>query len=402
MHSIQANEMNQEGEDGVTLTLSADSIPDITKQLGHLGFTKSQIKDAIKFLSEDSTLTWNLLSTQSPLQACIEYLILHVPECDLPKQFLPSNNSSNPFITSAHSGEDDLKRRWIEDKAVKEAGWPLQAVKECTVAPEVLRNWDLLMVKLGRKLAVLEDGDLDPDNDHPPYSIESDEYEALGAHLAEPGHLVVPLFSAPIEIHILFSDSKRFPRPGYLPIYITSTTAPPYVRLHLLSRLLLGMQSSPHLEVGEGFCMAVMRIVEEAWAEIEDNGPPDIALVLKNIIRRPPRPTPTFDASTSNPTLAPNISKTRGNHRPQTKTDTQIKQEFEALLQNKKVRSNLDRHLYFVESLTTSSKQYQQILEKRQKLPAFQAREDFLKKLENNRVVVVVGETGMSSIQYVR
>lgn len=38
--------------------------------------------------------------------------------------------------------------------------------------------------------------------------------------------------------------------------------------------------------------------------------------------------------------------------------------------------------------------QYKQILEKRQKLPAFEARQDFLEKLENNRVVIVVGETG--------
>ncbi|KAF9486472.1 P-loop containing nucleoside triphosphate hydrolase protein [Pholiota conissans] len=368
----EASEANPDGQDGIALTLAPESIPNVTQQLGHLGFTKPQIQDAIKFLSEDSTLTWNLLSTQTPLQACIEYLILHVPECDLPKQFLPVNNSSNPFITSAHSGEDDLKRRWIEDKAVKEAGWPLQAVKECTAKPEVLRCWDLLLVILGRKLIGLSGVDFDANGDDPPYSIQSVEYEALGAHLAEPGHLVVPLFSAPIEIHVLFSESKRFPRPGYYPVYITSTTAPAYVRLHLLSRLLLGMQASPHLEAGEGFCMAVMRIVEEAWAEIEDNGPPDIASVMKNIIPRPPKQVLTVDDTLMN--IASNDpSKPKGSRRLNTKTDDQIKQEFEALQQTKK---------------------YQQILEKRQKLPAFQAREDFLEKLEKNRVVVVVGETG--------
>lgn len=34
------------------------------------------------------------------------------------------------------------------------------------------------------------------------------------------------------------------------------------------------------------------------------------------------------------------------------------------------------------------------MFEKRSKLPAFSSKDDFLDKLERNRVVVVVGETG--------
>ena len=46
----------------------------------------------------------------TPLEACIEYLILHIPEHDLPQRFLPGNNSSN----SAQAEEYDLTGRWIE------------------------------------------------------------------------------------------------------------------------------------------------------------------------------------------------------------------------------------------------------------------------------------------------
>ena len=38
------------------------------------------------------------------------------------------------------------------------------------------------------------------------------------------------------------------------------------------------------------------------------------------------------------------------------------------------------------------------MLKERNRLPAFKAKQDFLDKLEKNRAVVVVGETGLSFI----
>ncbi len=97
------------------------------------------------------------------------------------------------------------------------------------------------------------------------------------------------------------------------------------------------MESKPDLEFGEGFCMTVMRLVEEAWAEIEDNGPPDIVSVLKNIISQSTR----HIAQEANPSIdtGSRISRTKtGNqHKTNSKTDLQIKQAFEAVQQNIKV-----------------------------------------------------------------
>ncbi|PPQ77039.1 hypothetical protein CVT25_014856 [Psilocybe cyanescens] len=363
-------ELSPDTSDALPLTLAPEIIPDISQQLGLLDFKKSQIQDATKFLSVESPLTFNLLGSLSPLEAAIEYLILHLPECDLPQRFLPSNNSSNPFITSTHSGQDDLKRRWIEEKAVKEAGWPLNAVNECTKAnPELVFKWDSLMVALGQKLIGSHIEITEP-SQCTPYTIEVEEYEALGAHLEEEGHLVLPLFSAPIKIHILFSEVDRYPRPGYIPIYITSTTAAAYIRLHLLSRFLKAMETKSELEFGEGFCMTVMRIVEEAWADIEDNGPPDISMVLKDLIPPPRRFIPSNDENFNSSVVKDQRPvRPRRNH---VQDDLQIKHAFETLVQSDK---------------------YKAMMEKRKKLPAFEAREDFLNKLEHNRVVVVVGET---------
>lgn len=279
------------------------------------------------------------MESLSPLEASIAYLVLHLPECDLPERFLPSNNSSNPFITSAHSGQDDLKKRWIEEKAVKEAGWPLQAVKECTAAkPDIIEHYDSLMVSLGRKLIGGSIEDLYEASDLPAYPIEVDEYEALGAHIEDDGHLVLPLFSAPIKIHILFSSIGSYPRPNYIPIYITSTTTAAYVRLHLLSKFLERMNAEPELESGEGFCMAVMRIIEDEWATIEDNGLPDISAVMKHLIPLPQRFVPVDESN--NASRAPSQSRSKGHRQPRTAKagdDTRIRQEFETLTQTDKV-----------------------------------------------------------------
>jgi len=330
--------MYPEAKDTQLPTLSPDIIPNLTQKLGHLGFNKNQIRDAIAFLSAESTLTSNLLSSLPPLEACIEYLVLHLPECDLPQRFLPTNNSSNPFITSAHSGHDDLKKRWIEEKAAKEAGWPMQAVQQCTANLRFLQSWDLLIVALGQMLIGRPIDDLIINDAVSPYQIEVGEYEALGAQVQEPGHLVLPLFSAPIAVHILFSDTGHYPRPGYLPIFITSTTIPAYVRLHLLSRFLLEMESKPDLDDGEGFCMTLMRILEEEWATIEDNGPPDMSTVLKDLIPPPQRFIPVAEGKGDDgPPNSHKPHRKEWTGRRQVANDAEVRHNFETVLRNDKV-----------------------------------------------------------------
>ncbi|KAF9469778.1 P-loop containing nucleoside triphosphate hydrolase protein [Collybia nuda] len=346
------------------------------QQLGHLGFTPAQSRQALTFLTRPSSFASSLLENLNTLEACIEFLVLSIPECDLPQRFLPSINSSNPFITSAHSGADDIKTRWIEDKAVKEAGWPAHAVRSLISNPRLLERWDLLIAALGNKLIgdqLSGASQFPADGAHEHFHIDIDEVGALGARFVDATELVMPLFSASIQIHILVSKNEGYPRYGYAPMYITSTTAPAYIRLHLLSKILVAIKSAEFIEPGEGFCMAVMRVLEGEWAKIEDNGPPDMSSVLRHLIPAPakaplaPAP-PTLDA----PTMGPSTNRKRREKVP-LRTNDQIKRDFEKLCLSEK---------------------YAKIFSERQKLPAFTAKEDFLKNLEAHKVVVVVGETG--------
>lgn len=341
--------------DSTPLTLSADSTDHLIQQLGHLGFNKRHAKEATEFLSRESPLSSTLLSSLSPLEASIEYLLLHVPECDLPQRFLPSNNSSDPIITSAYSGNTNLKHRWVEGKAVKEAGWPQNAVRECMVDEKIKENWNLLLVALGQKLLGYPfDATVTRTVEASFYKIDSEEYEAMGARLLEAGHLILPLFSAPISVHILFSNEDRYPRPEYIPMYLTSTTIPAYVRLHLLSRFLLEIKARPNLEVGEGFCTAVMRIFEGEWAQIEDNGPPEISNVLKYILS----PHKIFSIADDEKTI--NMASSKRNTRPRkrldTSTDADIKEKFETMQQTNKARNALCSYAFHFANRTLSIK----------------------------------------------
>ncbi|KAG1825662.1 P-loop containing nucleoside triphosphate hydrolase protein [Suillus subaureus] len=357
------------GEDPVTSVLPVEAIPAVTQQLGHLGFKSDQTRNTLAFLSKPSALGGKLLNSMSPLEACIEHLVLHLPECDLPARFFPGNNSSDPFIVSGHSGSDDLAKRWVEEKIIKEAGFPAYTVKECTADRDSVTNVDLLVASLDHRLLGESAGaQANPDDMILANVVDglrrnADEVEALGAHFVDANHVSMPLFSAPVELHVFLPSCSDHSFHSYPPVYITSKSIPPYMRLHLLSQLLQEMKQDGFMESGEGFLMAAMRVLEEQWAQVQSNGSPDVSEVLKFLI---PSPTasPTIHTGAALPTglneTARHKFRRRGDNRP----NSQVKSDFDKLCQ---------------------SQAYATMLSARRRLPAFAAKDKFF---------VVVGETG--------
>lgn len=362
----------------MTFVLPAEVIPAVTQQLGNLGFKSDQIRNTLAFLSKPSALGGNLLNSMSPLQACIEHLVLHLPECDLPERFFPGNNSSDPFIVSGHSGSDDLAKRWVEEKFIKETGFPAHTVKECTTDRHSVTNVDLLVASLDHRLLGESAGAQANPNDIILANVvdglrsNTDEVEALGAHFVDTNHVSMPLFSAPVELHVLLPSCSDHSFHSYPPVYITSKSVPPYMRLHLLSQLLQEMKQDGFMESGEGFLMAAMRVLEEQWARVQSEGSPDVSEVLKFLI---PSPTssPTVHATTTLPTGLNETARHKIRRRGDSRSNSQVKLDFDKLCQ---------------------SQAYATMLSARRRLPAFAAKDKFLSLLERNRVVVVVGETG--------
>lgn len=362
--------------DPVSNVLNDEQKLAVLQQLQTFGFSGKQAQLAMKALSMPSALSNTLLSTFEPLQACLEYLILHLPECDLPERFLPNVNSSNPFVSSVHAGTEDIKARWVEEKAIKECGWPAHIVKECLTDKRLARDWGLLQQALNRALLGRAEGVVEEESTETEV-IDEEELAAYGAQFVDERHLIVPLPFAPLQLHLmLLSEHRVLPLRGEPPpMYITSTTVAAYVRLYILSQLLSAFQSGSLLDPGENVIMAAVRFIEEAWVAIEENGPPEMSDVLHHFLRRKQNTSQVEGDDLSNLPVQPSSKRRqeRNASRRDDRNDQVVKTEFERV-----------RH----------GKDYADILASRTRLPAFAARDGFLDLLHNNRCVIVVGETG--------
>ena len=340
----------------------------LVKQLQSLGFKPDQSQKAVVFISEPSPFTKNFAINLTPLEASIEYLLLHTPEVDLPERFMPVNNSSNSFVTDAHSGTDNLKRRWFEESMVKEGGWPLYLVKEeLATTPSSVDHPEILVSNLGKRLL----GKTEPLRGATPAlgDIDPIEVDAYGGTMS-PGHTAIPLPISPFTLHV-FTPNNSSALVSPPAIHISSPSVPAYVRLHILSCILQAADEERLAEEGESLVGACLRIVEEEWVNIEDNGPPDISQVLKHITPHKPLDTNAESPEEATP-IKPGKKKQRS-RKVDDRTDGQVKADFEKLC---------------------ADERYQAMFATRKRLPAFSAREDFLAALEKSRVVVVVGETG--------
>jgi ATP-dependent RNA helicase DHX57 len=341
---------------------------------------KAQARDAVAFLSNPSPLASNLLRVSSPFEACIEYLILHIPEVDLPPRFLPEKNSSNPFITSIHAGQEDIKKRWIEERAIKQAGWPAHVVHECTGDARLLDEWALLVAALNRRLVgkPWQDVTMQPHNNDLEERITDDEMTSMGASYADDQTftLVMPLFLAPIQLNFVIPPGYAYNRSSRPPpMYITSSSVPAYVRLHLLAKLLAAFEQGTISDSAESICVTAMQVLEEHSEILQDQGPPSLHDVMKHLVppqeERYTKVSPDADFPAKSTTR-----KARNPTRPRnhdSRSDADVKRDFEAICQD--VR-------------------YAELHAMRCRLPAFASRDDFLAILERSRVVIVVGETG--------
>jgi ATP-dependent RNA helicase DHX57 len=371
----QAFELYPEAAEVIPIVLDIDQLPDLQRKLQTLGFKSPQARTATEALSKPSILTSTLLSSLGALDACLEYLLLHVPECDLPERFLPVNNTSASFISSTHSGTEDLKMRWLQDKAVKECGWPAHAVKDVLSSTDSPWDWYLLVKALNCKL--MGDDYAAPENEFGLEIVGEEELDALGATVTDDHILKLPLPVAPLHLYILFGSSPHcLPPHGDPPaMYLTSGDIPAYIRLHMLTRLIGAFRNATLVEPGESVIMAVIRFLEEEWAYVQDYGPPDISIVLKHLLPRKPLASAVpkvGDLDVEAPTIR-GFRPTRRDGR----SDSQVKEDFE---------------------LMKKKPGYHKILSARQRLPAFATKEIFLQALEKNRCVVVVGETGETII----
>ena len=302
--------------------------------------------------------------------------MLHIPESDLPARFLPENNSSKAFISSAHAGAEDILQRWAEERATREAGYPRLPVK--AASEQVDGSWDLILEVLASQLTGFDPPNLSMDVDIETRDMSrQEELEAVQAVYPDAtfndktGVLSIPLPTVPAFLNVIYSPDHPYPEGARVPpLYVTSSTMAPYVRLYLISELVKQIAPEGTREAGDSICFTTVDLLDQIWQQIEESGPPDMAEVIKNLM-----PPPKASAV---PAEGPLVSE-KGPPKPKrfrvmdTRSDEQILKEFNAVKEGPK---------------------YKSMLAQRQKLPAWASQEEIVKVIGRSRVVVIVGETG--------
>ncbi|EJD54594.1 P-loop containing nucleoside triphosphate hydrolase protein [Auricularia subglabra TFB-10046 SS5] len=352
----------------------------LASDLAKLGFKQHHIRRTLETLSSPSPIADSLLREGSPLNAAIQHLVLSCPECDLPQRFLPANNSSAPFVASAHSGQENLRIRWMEERATKEAGFPAAVVKACSTDPRVSGIFAQLLsmlnsVLLGRG-AEWEPSVVEPDQARD--TMRNDEIDAVKAVYPDThfngstGELEIPLLDVDLTLHVVFDAAHPYPDTEALPaMYLTSAEQPPYVRLHILAQILQTDLGEP----GEGRIFGAVEAAMSSYEVVQSQGPPEMGVVMKHLLV-----SPTAGKAKGKPRQAGTArragtagGRTRSAATKDDRSDEQVRRDWETVQKSDK---------------------YTKLLETRKSLPAYAQKDAVVSAVERNRVLVVVGNTG--------
>ena len=385
----------------------------LNTQLTTLGFRPAHITSCLSALqsanvrlhSSSSSTNDPLvlsLSILSPLEAAIEWLLLHLPEDDLPQRYRPTSSASD-FVVGASSkigGQTALVRGWLVDKLVKQAGFPRKAVERVLESEESesgavdvlgrrLCGWELdengwgageYAGWVGDEEAAAERG---VTRDEEVLALEAVLGDRFRQHTPSELQLNIDTPSKDkLTLHILFDHASPYPSPQYPThapsFYLSSPTLPAYMRLHLHASLLRQFRDPERhdltsvLESGAGGAVLIMvEYLESALSAVLEH-PPDIGEVTKHLV---PKVDEVMHDSQAPARRAMKQVRAGPRHKIATTEDQAAAR--------KRQQAMLNNPLYAT------------ILGDRQKLPAWTERDNITSVLDSNRVLVVVGEVSI-------
>lgn len=352
-------------------------------------------------------------------------LLRPLPQDDLPKRFRPTSSVAD-FISSSRSStqKQTLVQAWLVEKLIKTVGFPRKAIEEILTLDLGELEWQEgeVLEALGRRLVGWEEGDWGVDGTLARLrqggeqvdiktrdQWRAEEIEALESvfddrllqapladgsavspeiQIAIPG--LLPATTDDLILHVLYPASplsSPYPSPSHPatppPFYLTSTTLPSYIRLHLHAELLRLFQEPDRedlrgtLETGEGgVVFAMVEYLEGIWEAVLAD-PPSVGAVTQFLVPKLPAAAPRPAARSNGGKVRPKQMRSQRSRRvPTADEQAAYKAQTEAW---------------------QASKPFQRVLEGRQSLPAWKEKEIFLEALASNRVLVVIGEVGRPS-----
>lgn len=343
--------------------LSQESRDEVIEDVVKVGLRRTHVEEAVEICKDR--------------EEALEWLLIHVPEDDLPKWSLPENYAAGVTMASA-----DLKRDAMI-KRLAAAGYSADLCEEalecCNGDESRAAAWLQQRLLFGNAESHQEEGaaaalSLDDTWSEEQLVLESifdNKYKRISDSAIS--ITVEPLGkdSQPVNLHI------RKPSTGYpalLPSLAVHSNLPAYIRLAILKRTLLYAQDNL---LGEPM---VFHLVD--W--LENN--------VSSIIENPGRLSEVSAASS-----AGEITKLGANIRLNTRSiPTRL---------NWVPDTNRSLHLLEQFRRRQSAPNQQKMLEKRQHLPAWQLRDAIINAVNSHQVTIISGETGSGkstqSVQFI-
>ena len=330
----------------------------IVDDIFNLGFRRSHIEEAAEICKDR--------------EECLEWLLIHVPEDDLPKWALPEN-----YVAGVSLASSDMRREG-KIKRLAVAGYSLEVcmdtLDECAgdegKAAEALQSRLIGVVPAARPQTEAQ-ADVWEEEQVTLEAIYGDRYTSHDGVCTIPLELRTP----DKKVIILRARPPSEAYPAAVPVLSLEADLPAYIRLSVLKQCLTNAREK---FLGEEM---LFNIID--WLERE----------IPRIIERPGRLSEIASAATTSAEAvsmtAQSRQRTRRQPRPITWTpNTPVSQRALSDWQAKQ-----------------RTPEQQRMLQVRQKLPAWALRDTIVASVTNNQVTIISGETGSGkstqSVQFV-
>ncbi|KAJ3297123.1 hypothetical protein HK104_000837 [Borealophlyctis nickersoniae] len=366
------------GGKGLQDDLSADEKQRIVRSLVRTGFRPVHVEEALQYChDETSTLNW---------------LCVHVPEDDLPPNFLPS---MTPEIIAQQHTPASLAREYAT-KRLAASGF---SRKVCEAAlTECGDNEVAALVSMTKRLALDSEEVPEPEAEVPLddadlASIRQEEIEALEAIFGSSFQstitptattlsviLTLPDVKSTTTLDVTYETASRYPND--LPaVVLRNDKLPAYIRLSAMKQV--NKEATQFL--GSPMVFALVSWAEEHVPAIV-NAPPPLVDIERGVAA-----SVVEGSGADSQRLAHNAVK---NGR-QSARASGAKKKRERKVENDMARLAEKSHqILQTEERKRGTPEYQKMQDYRKKLPSYLYRDEILQALEQNQVLIVCGETG--------
>ncbi|KAF2485929.1 P-loop containing nucleoside triphosphate hydrolase protein [Neohortaea acidophila] len=339
------------------ITLSKVEVQRICDDLSKLGFRRSHVEEATEMCKDR--------------EECLEWLLIHVPESDMPPWALPEN-----YLAGVSLASGDLKR----EAKIKHLAVGGYAPEVCANAVDEAGGDEYAAAEILQQ-SLLADR-LQPTDQAGSPEIWDEELEAIAAILGEAftNHERISVVTLerktttgkPIHIRIQRPQAGYPHRP---PVLAIDAELPAYIRLSILKQCLLYAQDTL---LGE---QMLFHIID--WLERE----------IPGIIEKPGRLSEIASAASTSAEASSQAPREKPMRRRQPKSISWAPQ------------SPISERMLVEWTSKQGSPEQQRMLQTRQNLPAWKLRDAIVSSVVSKQVTIISGETGSGkstqSVQFI-